>query len=209
VHENKRCRLDDENEESSATTTINAEPEITVESPTAPGSTNNKRSRICDNTEESSAGVRTDHEPITIESPGPTPTRSQEDVMIVGDVQVASPEVIDLERLPTIRQGNCSWYRQWRVLTILKPGKPTTCLIVGPLCKGRIWLNLCKLLSGSLCDTYVTHVNSSSQLLWHTGSMCSDCSKDFWICNQACIIFLVLLLKEGVEKQYTKISVNF
>jgi len=105
VHENKRSRLDDENEESSATTTINAEPEITVESPTAPGSTNNKRSRICDNTEESSAGVRTDHEPITIESPGPTPTRSPEDVMIVGDVQVASPEVIDLERLPTIRQG--------------------------------------------------------------------------------------------------------
>jgi len=126
VHENKRSRLDDENEESSATTTINAKPEITVESPTAPGSTNNKRSRICDNTEESSAGVRTDHEPITIESPGPTPTRSQEDVTIVGDVQVASPEVIDLERLPTIRQGNCSWYRQWRVLTLLKPGKPTT-----------------------------------------------------------------------------------
>jgi len=46
---------------------------------------------------------RTDNEPITIESP--TISRSLEDVMIVGDVQVARPEVIDLEKLPTIRQG--------------------------------------------------------------------------------------------------------
>lgn len=46
---------------------------------------------------------RTDNEPITIESP--VISRSQEDVMIVGDVQVARPEVIDLEKLPTIRQG--------------------------------------------------------------------------------------------------------
>lgn len=46
---------------------------------------------------------RTDNEPITIESP--TISRSQDDVMIVGDVQVARPEVIDLEKLPTIRQG--------------------------------------------------------------------------------------------------------
>lgn len=46
---------------------------------------------------------RTDNEPITIESP--TISRSQEDVTIVGDVQVARPEVIDLEKLPTIRQG--------------------------------------------------------------------------------------------------------
>ena len=46
---------------------------------------------------------RKDNEPITIESP--TISRSQEDVMIVGDVQVARPEVIDLEKLPTIRQG--------------------------------------------------------------------------------------------------------
>lgn len=46
---------------------------------------------------------RIDNEPITIESP--TISRFQEDVMIVGDVQVARPEVIDLEKLPTIRQG--------------------------------------------------------------------------------------------------------
>ena len=46
---------------------------------------------------------RTDNEPITIESPAIS--RSQEDVMIVGDVQVERPEVIDLEKLPTIRQG--------------------------------------------------------------------------------------------------------
>jgi len=46
---------------------------------------------------------RTDSEPTTVESP--TISRSQEDVMIVGDVQVARPEVIDLEKLPTIRQG--------------------------------------------------------------------------------------------------------
>lgn len=79
-----------------------------------------KRSRIDDKTlEEAIAGntvdsgsatvetrtteSRIDNEPITIESP--TISRSQEDVMIVGDVQVARPEVIDLEKLPTIRQG--------------------------------------------------------------------------------------------------------
>lgn len=79
-----------------------------------------KRSRIGDETlEETVAGntvdsgptaiethtteSRTDNEPITIESPAIS--RSQEDVMIVGDVQVARPEVIDLEKLPTIRQG--------------------------------------------------------------------------------------------------------
>ena len=54
-------------------------------------------------TETYATESRTDNEPISIESP--TISCPQEDVMIVGDVQVARPEVIDLEKLPTIRQG--------------------------------------------------------------------------------------------------------
>lgn len=45
--------------------------------------------------------------------------------MIVGDVQVARPEVIDLERLPTIRQGivhssyfTSSWVEAFHLLVI-------------------------------------------------------------------------------------------
>ncbi|KAJ7392509.1 E3 ubiquitin-protein ligase rnf4 [Desmophyllum pertusum] len=82
LRENKRSRIDDETEESTTENTVDSEP-VTVDSQTAES--------------------RTDSEPITVESP--TVSRSQEDVMIVGDVQVARPEVIDLERLPTIRQG--------------------------------------------------------------------------------------------------------
>lgn len=44
-------------------------------------------------------------------SQGLSPTRSQEDVIILGDVQVARPEVIDLEHLPTIRQGNNDYHK--------------------------------------------------------------------------------------------------
>ena len=104
----KRSRLheDNENEESSTETRTDSEPVISVESPTTQCSPENKRRRVCDDTEEGSADIGTDNQPITIESPGPTTSHSQEDVMIVGDVQVARPEVIDLERLPTIRQGN-------------------------------------------------------------------------------------------------------
>lgn len=104
----KRSRLheDNENEESSTETRTDSEPVISVESPTTQCSPENKRRRICDDTEEGSADIGTDSQPIAIESPGPTTSHSQEDVMIVGDVQVARPEVIDLERLPTIRQGN-------------------------------------------------------------------------------------------------------
>ena len=109
MHENKRSRLDDENEESSAGIRTNSEPEVTIEAPTKPCSQENKTNRIGDELEESSADNRTDLEPITVESPGPTTSHSQDDVMIVGDVQVARPEVIDLEKLPTIRQGKRSY----------------------------------------------------------------------------------------------------
>ena len=112
LDKNKRRRLENENDENPAGNRTDSEPVIAIESPTEPHSPDSKRSRINEDAEESSAGIRTepDHEPITIESPGPMPTRSQEDVMIVGDVQVARPEVIDLERLPTIRQGTCILY---------------------------------------------------------------------------------------------------
>ena len=104
----KRSRLheDNKNEESSTETRTDSESVVTIESPTAESSSENKRRRICDDTEESSADIGPDIEPSTVESPAPTASHSQEDVMIVGDVQVARPEVIDLERLPTIRQGN-------------------------------------------------------------------------------------------------------
>lgn len=62
----------------------------------------NKRSRLDDVNEESPQGSTTSDLGAAINAP----TTSQDDVMIVGDVQVGRPEVIDLERLPTIRQGN-------------------------------------------------------------------------------------------------------
>ena len=107
-HKIKRSRLHEgnENEENSTETRTDSEAVINVESPTVQCPSENKRRRICDDAEESSADIGTDSQPITVESPGPTATHSQEDVMIVGDVQVARPEVIDLERLPTIRQGD-------------------------------------------------------------------------------------------------------
>lgn len=72
---------------------------VTAESHTAESRTDSEPIPI----EQRTAENEVDSEPITVESP--TISRSQEDVMIVGDVQVARPEVIDLERLPTIRQG--------------------------------------------------------------------------------------------------------
>lgn len=103
---NKRSRVDDVNEESPQGSTTR-ESAATVNPPTTPDSQENKRGKNDNNIEQQSS-VRngTDNEPITIESPGPTTSHSLDDVMIVGDVQVGRPEVIDLERLPTIRQGN-------------------------------------------------------------------------------------------------------
>lgn len=102
---NKRSRVDDVNEESPQGSTT-SESAATVNPPTTPDSQENKRGKN-DNNNEQQSSVRngTDNEPITIESPGPTTSHSLDDVMIVGDVQVGRPEVIDLERLPTIRQG--------------------------------------------------------------------------------------------------------
>ena len=103
---NKRSRVDDVNEESPQGSTT-SESAATVNPSTTPDSQENKRGKN-DNNNEHQSSVRngTDNEPITIESPGPTTSHSLDDVMIVGDVQVGRPEVIDLERLPTIRQGN-------------------------------------------------------------------------------------------------------
>lgn len=100
---NKRSRVDDVNEESPQGSTT-SESAAAVNPLTTPDSQENKN----DNNNEQQSSVRngTDNEPITIESPGPTTSHSLDDVMIVGDVQVGRPEVIDLERLPTIRQGN-------------------------------------------------------------------------------------------------------
>ena len=102
---NKRSRVDDVNEESPQGSTTSESAAAAVNPPTTPDSQENKN----DNNNEQQSSVRngTDNEPITIESPGPTTSHSLDDVMIVGDVQVGRPEVIDLERLPTIRQGNC------------------------------------------------------------------------------------------------------
>lgn len=101
---NKRSRVDDVNEESPQGSTTSESAAAAVNPPTTPDSQENKN----DNNNEQQSSVRngTDNEPITIESPGPTTSHSLDDVMIVGDVQVGRPEVIDLERLPTIRQGN-------------------------------------------------------------------------------------------------------
>ena len=103
---NKRSRVDDVNEESPQGSTT-SESAAAVNPPTTPDSQENKRGKNDNNIEQQSS-VRNgrDNEPITIESPGPTTSHSLDDVMIVGDVQVGRPEVIDLERLPTIRQGN-------------------------------------------------------------------------------------------------------
>ena len=65
----------------------------------------NKRSRLDDVNEESPQGSTTSELATAINAP----TTSQDDVMIVGDVQVGRPEVIDLERLPTIRQGTSNY----------------------------------------------------------------------------------------------------
>ncbi|XP_078358876.1 uncharacterized protein LOC144643486 isoform X2 [Oculina patagonica] len=97
--ESKRSRIDGETEESVAENTVDSDT-VTAESHTAESRTDSEPIPIESHTAEN----RLDSEvPITIESP--TISRSQEDVMIVGDVQVGRPEVIDLERLPTIRQG--------------------------------------------------------------------------------------------------------
>lgn len=115
--------LDDDNRhvESSEKSRTNEGTAMAEEANAAPYPPNRKRRRICSGVEESMEDIRTDSEAVmkesstnlrtdgeahTSESLGPAPTRAQEDVMIVGDVQVARPEVIDLERLPTIRQGN-------------------------------------------------------------------------------------------------------
>lgn len=99
--ENKRRRIDGETEENVGEN--NAESDtVTTESRTTESRTDSEP--ITDTIAESpTAENRIDSEPIAVESP--TISRSQEDVMIVGDVQVTRPEVIDLERLPTIRQG--------------------------------------------------------------------------------------------------------
>jgi len=104
---NKRSRVADVNEESPQGSTTSESAAAAVNPPTTPDSQENKRGKN-DNNNEQQSSLRngTDSEPITIESPGPTTSLSQDDVMIVGDVQVGRPEVIDLERLPTIRQGN-------------------------------------------------------------------------------------------------------
>lgn len=113
---NKRSRVDDVNEESPQGSTT-SESAATVNPPTTPDSQENKKGKN-DNNNEQQSSVRngTDNEPITIESPGPTTSHSLDDVMIVGDVQVGRPEVIDLERLPTIRQGNSKVFMASRPL---------------------------------------------------------------------------------------------
>lgn len=120
--ETNRCMLDDDNRhvESSEESRTNEGTAMAEEANAAPYPPNRKRRRIYSDAEESMEDIRTDSEAVTKESStnlrtdseahtseslGPAPTRAQEDVMIVGDVQVARPEVIDLERLPTIRQG--------------------------------------------------------------------------------------------------------
>ncbi|XP_029212837.2 uncharacterized protein [Acropora muricata] len=76
------------------------------ESPDENLSSDKKRRRIADDSEDSPSNITTNiNEQIAVGSQGLSPTRSQEDVIILGDVQVARPEVIDLEHLPTIRQG--------------------------------------------------------------------------------------------------------
>ncbi|XP_068745190.1 uncharacterized protein [Montipora capricornis] len=102
-----RPQVEDKLEESSSEGSGNTAPLINEDLPSEQFSSNKKRRRICDDSEGSSTNITTHTEQIAVESQsqGPSPTRSQEDVMIVGDVQVARPEVIDLERLPTIRQG--------------------------------------------------------------------------------------------------------
>lgn len=105
----KRNRPCVENEliENHTESTGDTVPLINEESPDEHLSSDKKRRRITDDSEESSANITTNiNEQITVGSQGPSPTRSQEDVIILGDVQVARPEVIDLEHLPTIRQGN-------------------------------------------------------------------------------------------------------
>lgn len=55
------------------------------------------------NEEPHSEETAADREPISVESP--TESHSPDDVTIIGDMRVARPEVIDLDKLPTIRRG--------------------------------------------------------------------------------------------------------
>lgn len=127
-HENKRSRIDNETEESTSPTENTALNEPVPEEP-------------------HSAESRADSEPITVESP--TGTHSPDDVMIVGDVQVARPEVIDLENLPTIRQGgsvvvdltNDSSYHDSNVVDLTRDSASDSTIDSSPVivCVNRIY----------------------------------------------------------------------
>lgn len=108
TRKNKRNRPHVENKlrENHTESTGETLPLINEESPDENLSSDKKRRRIADESEDSPSNITTNtNEQIAVGSQGLSPTRSQEDVIILGDVQVARPEVIDLEHLPTIRQG--------------------------------------------------------------------------------------------------------
>lgn len=127
-HENKRTRNDNQNGESTSLAENNANNEPVSEEP---------------HSEETAA----DREPITVESP--TDSLSPDDVTIIGDVRVARPEVIDLDKLPTIRRGgsvvvdltNDSTYHHNNVVDLTRDSSTDSSIDSSPVivCVNRIY----------------------------------------------------------------------
>ncbi|CAH3122706.1 E3 ubiquitin-protein ligase RNF4 [Pocillopora verrucosa] len=127
-HVNKRTRNDNETEESTSLTENNTNSEPANEEP---------------HSEETAA----DREPISVESP--TESHSPDDVTIIGDMRVARPEVIDLDKLPTIRRGgsvvvdltNDSGYHHSNVVDLTRDSSTDSSIDSSPVivCVNRIY----------------------------------------------------------------------
>lgn len=127
-HENKRTRYDNETGESTSPTGNYANNEPVSEDP---------------HLEETAA----DREPITVESP--PDSLSPDDVTIIGDMRVARPEVIDLDKLPTIRRGgsvvvdltNDSAYHHNNVVDLTRDSSTDSSIDSSPVivCVNRIY----------------------------------------------------------------------